>query len=277
MRELKPRRPLVAILLAAHIPGLGQMYNGELLMGALLVIGASAGLAGLFQLGILQGIKGLVWGSLLLTVFYAYQIVDAGIGASRRFDFILKQYNHWHYYAAYTLCFLLCSVFVYPPLAIQNNPIQVFKIQSQSMAPVLLKGDHILADTHAFRKNDPKRWDVILFADPKKPDRTLLKRVVGLPGETLEIRLRNLIINGKPVADAHAQYRAPLPSNRNELKTESFGPVIIPDGKFFVMGDNRDSSKDSRHFGMVEGNAISARAWLVLFSWDTSRVGIPIQ
>ena len=159
MKELKPRSPLYAVLLSAHIPGLGQMYNGELLFGALLVVTASVGLAGLFRLGILHGIKGLVWGLAIVLTVYLYQSADAWIGASKRFEYFQKKYNHWLYYTVYCLCFFLMCIFAYPLLFQNCNPLAIYKIHSNSMRPALVNGDHVLVDKQAFFKQNPQKME----------------------------------------------------------------------------------------------------------------------
>ena len=104
----------------------------------------------------------------------------------------------------------------------------------------------------------------------------MVKRIVGLPGEVLEIKSRNLFLNGNPAPDLFGHYKSPLPSAGNHRTKESFGPVSIPEGKYFVMGDNRSESIDSRHFGMVDRNCISGKPIFVLFSWDLGRVLLPV-
>jgi signal peptidase I len=163
-------------------------------------------------------------------------------------------------------------------LFIRSFVVQAFKIPSGSMEPTLLIGDHILVNKFIYgvkipltRKiilpiGDPKRDDVIVFIYPVDTSKDFIKRVVGLPGERLEILDSTIYINGKTYEDRYGQYSESI--GKNHLGGNySFGPVTVPDGHYFVMGDNRDHSYDSRFWGFVPAESVKGKAFVIYWSW----------
>ncbi len=177
-------------------------------------------------------------------------------------------------------------------LLIRTFVVQAFKIPSESMLETLLVGDHLLAskfaygikipftDTYIYKGDEPVRGDVIIFEYPNDPSVDYIKRVVGLPGDVIEVRNKQLYRNGQPVREDYVRFAQP---DRIEPVRDNFGPVTVPPGKYFVMGDNRDNSMDSRFWGFVNRSAIRAKAWRIYWSWDGlddirwSRLGKLIQ
>jgi signal peptidase I len=107
---------------------------------------------------------------------------------------------------------------------------------------------------------------VPVFKFPPDESRDFLKRVIGLPGETIEVRGTEVLIDGKPLREDYSIYDASPRSSH-----DSFGPVTVPTGKFFVLGDNRDHSLDSRTFGLVDAHKVRGKVVQVYFSWDSER------
>lgn len=140
---------------------------------------------------------------------------------------------------------------------------QPFYIPSGSMEPTLMIGDRILVNKFIYHFQEPKRGDVIVFKYPLEPERDYIKRVIGLPGETLEIRDSQLYINGEPVPEDY------LPEN---LRFMDFGPVTIPENAYFMMGDNRNNSQDSRFWGTLPREYIQGKA--VVIYWPLTRIGL---
>src|SRR5262245_22140556 len=157
-------------------------------------------------------------------------------------------------------------------LFIRTFVVQAFKIPTGSMEENLLIGDHLLvnkfvyaptvsSNTASFLPVDTiKRGDVIVFKYPEEPDRDFLKRVIGLPGETIEVREKKVYVNGSPIEEPYAHYLEPISalSALHEVTSldvrEKYGPVTVPPDHFFVMGDNRDNSQDSRYWGFLPRN-----------------------
>lgn len=158
-------------------------------------------------------------------------------------------------------------------LFIRTFVVQAFKIPSGSMEPTLLVGDHILVNKFIFgvkipfiRKTlipieEPKRNDVIVFIYPMDPSKDFIKRVIGCPGDRIEMTGRTIYINGKKFNDKHGVYTAPYQPNAH------FGPIVVPKGHLFVMGDNRDHSYDSRYWGFVPLRSVIGEAFIVYWSW----------
>lgn len=163
------------------------------------------------------------------------------------------------------------AVAVILALFIRTFVVQAFKIPSGSMLPTLQIGDHILVNKFLYYFREPRRGDIIVFKFPLDEGRDFIKRVVGLPGETLEIRGKQVYINGKPLDEPYAVHLdANILSNPHSPR-DHFGPVKIPPGHLFVMGDNRDHSMDSRFWGFLDIRKVKGEAFLIYWSWDRER------
>ena len=161
-------------------------------------------------------------------------------------------------------------------LFIRTFVVQAFKIPSGSMEPTLLVGDHILVNkfiygvkipfirTTLIPISSPKRGDVVVFIYPVDKTKDFIKRVIGLPGDTVEIQGQKVIINGKRYDDKHGYYADQHESQSNPGQLEQFK---VPKGHIFVMGDNRDHSYDSRFWGYVPIRSIKGKAFIVYWSW----------
>jgi signal peptidase I len=137
-----------------------------------------------------------------------------------------------------------------------------FSIPTASMAPTLAVGDHVLADTLSYRLREPRRDELAVFTAPDSGD-LLLKRIVGVGGDTVEIRDGVLFVNGDRRREPYVPY--------DRVDSVYFGPVRVPAGSVFVMGDDRANSRDSRDFGPVAESALVGRA--VLRTWPLDRLG----
>jgi signal peptidase I len=179
--------------------------------------------------------------------------------------------------------------------AIRVFVVQAFKIPSGSMIPTLLIGDHILvsklsygvqwpadckvrlafppvtcyASTTVLAFGQPERGDVIVFRYPEDEEKDFIKRIVGLPGDTIEIRRKIVYVNGASLDDrAFTQRVDPGVIDGHINPRDNFGPVTVPAHSYFVMGDNRDQSLDSRFWGFVSGQKIKGKAFRIYWSWS---------
>jgi signal peptidase I len=165
-------------------------------------------------------------------------------------------------------------------LLIRTFVVQAFKIPSGSMIPTLLIGDHILVNKFIygteipftdkriliFRK--PERGDIIVFKYPENPKKDFIKRVVAVEGDVIEGRNKVVYVNGNPSKEPYARHydRHIRPGGFDPR--DNFGHIVIPKGKVFVMGDNRDQSYDSRYWGFVDLKDIKGEAFIIYWSWD---------
>lgn len=180
-------------------------------------------------------------------------------------------------------------------LVIRTFVVQAFKIPSGSMEDTLLIGDHILVNKLAYGLQIPvhgtkihffgllglpQRGDIIVFPFPRDPSRDFIKRVIGLPGDRVEVRNHHAYVNGEALKEPYVRLdeRAALHPSRYS----HWGPEVVPPGKLFVMGDNRDNSADSRDWGFLDSEQVKGRAFIIYWSWDSSAPnfiwlgGIPI-
>src|SRR5687768_1712531 len=168
-------------------------------------------------------------------------------------------------------------------LFIRTFVVQAFKIPTGSMEPNLLVGDHLLVNKFVFapaatsleRFVLPMRairhGDIIVFKFPEEPERDFIKRVVGVPGDTVELRNREVFINGQKIDEPYAHYLFPVgegPESTSFDVRERYGPVTVPDRHYFMMGDNRDNSQDSRYWGFLPEHYVKGRALTIYWSFE---------
>ena len=153
---------------------------------------------------------------------------------------------------------------------------QATVVPTESMTPTILVGDHFFLDKLAFPANYPgvvqkylpnrtiHRGEIMAFWSPETPDLRLVKRVIGLPGETLEVRHRDVYINGQKLTEPYANHTDPVEFDRRD----NYGPVTLGPDQFFMMGDNRDNSNDSRFWGPAPRQNFIGRPLFVYWSYD---------
>jgi signal peptidase I len=174
-------------------------------------------------------------------------------------------------------------------LFIRTFVVQAFKIPTGSMENNLLIGDHLLVNKFAFGPTASsierallpvktvKRRDVIVFKFPEDPERDFIKRVIGLPGETVELKEKKIYIDGKPLDEPYVHFLEPPRSGAEfgEVTSadvrERYGPVTVPPNQYFVMGDNRDNSQDSRYWGFLPREYIKGKALVIYWSYESGR------
>ncbi len=193
------------------------------------------------------------------------------------------------------LCFFLVRTFV----------VEAFKIPTSSMEGTLLAGDFLLVNKAVYGAEipgvgvalpafaEPERGEIIVFHPPHEPAKHYVKRLVGLPGDTLEMRDKVLLLNGAELDEPYVRHQDPdgdavhpgmawqgshLPEEdrppRYRPSRDNWGPLVVPDAHFFVLGDNRDNSEDSRYWGFVSREDIKGRPWRVYYSSDPAHAGI---
>jgi signal peptidase I len=171
-------------------------------------------------------------------------------------------------------------------LFIRAFVVQAFKIPSGSMKPTLLIGDHLLVNKFIygvkipyFRNTiipvqDPKRGDIVVFIYPEDRSKDFIKRVIGVAGDTIEIRNKKIFLNGLPYQDSHGVYVDDFIIPGTVQPRDNFGPVTVPPDRIFVMGDNRDQSYDSRFWGFVELKEVLGKAFIIYWSWNKDETNV---
>ena len=139
---------------------------------------------------------------------------------------------------------------------------QAFQVEQYSMEPTLLPHDRVLVNKFIYRLREPQRGDVIVLHYPRDPSRNYIKRIVALPGDRVEIRNGHLYINNSSVQEVYI----------NGQPSGDYGPEAVPDGSYFVLGDNRNNSEDSRAFGFLKRSQVVGRA--VLIYWPPQRMRV---
>ncbi len=166
-------------------------------------------------------------------------------------------------------------------LFIRTWVVQAFKIPTGSMENNLLIGDHLLVNKFVFNPlltgdefltptGEVQRGDILVFKFPEDPERDFIKRVIGLPGETLEVRDKHVFIDGHAIEEPYLEDQKPsfgfggLAMDRRD----NYGPIAIPDAHYFMMGDNRDNSQDSRFWGPLPHAYVKGKAFVIYWSFD---------
>jgi len=159
--------------------------------------------------------------------------------------------------------------------------VQAYKIPSGSMVPTLLIGDYLLVNKLAYGirnplKNDflyfrrlPKRQEIVVFIYPLNKKLDFIKRVIGLPGDTIQIINKKVYVNGKLLKEPYVRFTDSEIYPKEISPRDNYGPVKVPPKHIFVMGDNRDQSYDSRFWGFVPIKYLKGKALIIYFSWDS--------
>lgn len=176
-------------------------------------------------------------------------------------------------------------------LFIRTFVVQAFKIPTGSMEPNLLIGDHLLVNKFVFGPSPSSvertllpvkqiaRGDVIVFKYPEEPERDFIKRVIGLPGDQIEVRHKRVFVNGQQLEEPYVYYMEEPPPIPQEMASgdlqapggdprEFYGPVTVPPAHYFAMGDNRDNSQDSRYWGFLPRDYVKGRALVIYWSYE---------
>lgn len=158
-------------------------------------------------------------------------------------------------------------------LIVSRYWVRTYKIASVSMEPTFYKGDQVVA-VRVLGSHKLKRGDIIVFPFPKDKKRDWIKRIVGLPGEKLEIRQQQVYINDQPLDEPYVQHTEP-PGPASPANRDDFRSLVIPHDQVFVLGDNRENSFDSRNFGLLPIKDISRKAKWILMSRKDGKIIYP--
>lgn len=272
------RKPWVAALLSAVFPGLGQVYSGRVKKGFLLsclflvIVVASV----IVMMEYSAAPLNVIIPFFTIVATFLFILIDAMITAKRFGGMYLRRwYNRWYVY----LGAIALVAFVVVPI-MRDAVGEAFGISRRAMADTLVPGDYVLLDKFSYgiqihllgtwvtEPRMPKRGDVIVFEDPGNETKHFLKRVIGLPGETVEIRAKKVFIDGNLLDEPYLQDVDATATANSRSSSDAYGPVKIPAAKLFLLGDNLDDSQDSRFWGFLDQQKVVGRARRILWSWD---------
>lgn len=280
-----PRKPIIALLMALILPGFGQLYNGEVnkaiwwfLSFAFLSIPGMALIALYLPTGWM--LFALIAGLILTLSIWIYGIVDAWRTATKLQGYRLQ---YWQVSGSYALVLIFFN-FLFMPLMIdyvRQNQVESFSIPSQSMVPGVLQGDVIFTDKRyncPGCKNNVNRGDIAIFVYPNDRSTYYIKRIIGLPGDNVQVKGRSIMVNGDlltksenstpqglQVVESEGDRQWSVQWSSKEISTQEEN-ITVPPGEVFVLGDNRDATKDSRVFGTVPLQDVVGLARQVWFS-----------
>ena len=293
--KFKERKPLFALALSLFLIGLGQVYNGKLRKGILFFLISIIFPLLLLQLSVAIPDKMLIVFLLLSLLaslgIYIWAALDAWKHAKRiGKNYTLKTYNKLY---IYILLIIVLNLFSFGPI-IDWQKICFFalpyRMATGSMIPTVLPGDFIMTDRridHSAENHGLKRGELVVFKYPDSKEKHFLKRVIGLPGDEIEIKGMELYVNGEKRTGEEVSYMQERRDEYIKERTVAFYEesasgtyvvfflegtarknlkVTVPEGNCFVLGDYRDNSRDSRHWGMVPLDDVIARAKLIYYS-----------
>lgn len=265
------RKPWLAGLLSIVLPGLGHLYAGKPGTGVTWFIAFEVLAfvsASVFRSPVLHPFLNLA--AVLIPVAGYWFVTRSAIRLARlvRYSYARTVWNRW--YVSLGVLVVAGSMSWFLPDVIKEFVVKAYKIPAPSMAPTLLIGDHILVDKLAYRSGTrPQRGDIIVFKFPEDESKDFVKRIIGIPGDIVEIRNKQVILNGIQIDDQRYTQRIDLSIIERSINPrDNFGPMTVPDGSYFVLGDNRDQSLDSRFWGYVEASKIRGKATIIYWSWS---------
>lgn len=246
------RLPWLALALTMCCPGLGQLYCGRAARG--LVMFGSFALFGPLVVGLSLVATSTASLLLFMTCLLAYLIAAVWIAIDAKRiaqqlngqGYTLRDYNNLAVYILLSLTSVPYSIGL--AFFLRANVMEAFLIPSKSMAPTLIPGDRILTNKLAISTRTFARGDLVVFRNPENRRQMFVKRIVGLPGDSIEIKERELLLNGESLHRTSDD--AALPPSKPSTQT-------VPAGSYFVLGDNRDLSHDSRAFGFLSHGEIT--------------------
>jgi signal peptidase I len=267
--EKRTRNPFIAALLSWVAPGLGQIYNGKGTLGLVFFL-VSIALPFLWGVsGWPRHYSGLVALVIAAIVFWLFLIVHAFVQARRIRETELKKYQTTAVYAFFIILSLSLTIIVPRRIWRTSLGISPYKFATTSMMPTLQKDDFLMTDLKAYTDQAPRRGDLVVFEYPRDLTKSFIKRVIALEGETVEIRNKRVYIDGEPLQESYTVHQ----DTAIEDTRDNLGPLTIPAGYCFVLGDNRDNSMDSRFWGALPLANVKGKALYIYWAKDKKRIG----
>jgi signal peptidase I len=287
-RTARPRRPWLAGVLSLLVPGLGHVYAGCARRGLVLALGYTLGAVASLHLSMV--VSHPAWRLLSLALAFGMLlgiVLDAIRSAARTLpEFLSRWYNRWYIYAGIGLLVVLV-VQPYTRAVTLRHVAEAFVIPSRAMEPTILVGDYLLAAP--LPQGPIPRGTPVVYHD--RAGFRAVSRAIGLPGDTVEMRGKALYINGQAQRESYVHHIDPhgdpadslmlwqreflaTPVQSYEPTRDHWGPLVVPEGYYFILSDNRDFARDSRYIGLVAREQIIKRpVWIYLSRGDeTERI-----
>ncbi len=272
----RPKEPLLALMITFIFSGLGQVYAGYPKRGFIFIsvqIVSVVGL-GIYVINPETKMHILLLSPVVIYVLFSLYIIVDSYRCARKFN----QDNNLERKISVGkrvllligILFFLVGPNISTPLTIylRSNVIQAFRFPSGSMQPTIVEGDRLLADKRVYKKTSPQRGDLIVFVYPQDETRDFLKRLIAIGGDKVEIRNGDIYINDNLVTDSRIKDRHYY--NRGDFGQEG-NSITVPEGQYYVLGDNSASSHDSRFWGFVPEENLIGKIYKIY--WPPERSG----
>ena len=274
----KPRIPVLAAALSLLVPGLGQLYAGRLARALAFTFVGGLSFLLLTRINISGDLFAVIGYQVFAgSIFSLIFVVDAWRVAKRApQDYVPDERNRVATYIWFSLVTLICTVFMAAAeLRRLDGEFQTYRISGNSMAPTFIPNDLIYVNHEPFLESDPEKGGLIVYRSPQKRTQKWIGRVIGLAGDTIEIKDGKLLVNGAEVLSPGSSSTESLGKFSYEVRgmneVEDFPKTEIPPHHAFILGDNRSHSFDSRHFGPVNIGIIDGSP--MIRYWPRSRAG----
>jgi len=269
-----PRKPVAALLLS-FCPGFGQQYSGNLKRGIILymsLIIVSWLTAIIFMF--LEGRAAIALFVIPVAGFFAIAFDAYRLAAKAPANYRLKWYNRgWLYGCVFILLVLIVNPLM--DIIFGGSVTRAALSTSVAMEPTILKHDVLLVDKLSYQLGEPQKGDIVYIIPGEEKvsfsrvnDSQIIYRIIAGPGDTIEVKQKQVYVNNKLLDESYVRYESnPIPTSMS-LEDNSFESKVVPDGSYFVLGDNRSYSIDSRVFGFIGRDKIAGKIKKVYWSWN---------
>jgi signal peptidase I len=281
---MKKRHTIVAVLFSLFEPGLGFVYNGKFRIGILITSISTIVCVCLLLLGIFKSFYAAAITIFIYLIFRIVIVINSAFQAKQVGLLQLKRFNRWYVYCLFLLVPVISSELLH---VTSMFPQKSFRTFTTGMMPLIQPGECFIADMRYYQNNPILPGDVVTFQPPQWQS-IFVQRCVALPGQKLEIRDAIIYVNDQPFIPSLLISRSSgkilstdykdkyiVPSGAGNV--DQYGPIIIPDSCYFMIGDHRDNSLDSRYFGPVPKQNIRGKALYVYYSDEISRIGMRLK
>jgi signal peptidase I len=265
---MKNRSAILSAIFSIIMPGLGHIYNGKRNSGILIALAFLIFYLFILSTGVFITFTGMI---VTLTIYFAAfisVIIHSIILARKNSDYQLTNYNKPVIYILMVVLFHSLSYLIGFLSIVEAN-----RLGSDSMNPTLQEGDFIICLVDKPALSADNRGQLITFTSPYDNETQWIKRAIAFEGETIEIISDSIFIDGVYYTDPHPQFI----EFYNFQTINNLSPTVIPEGKVFVLGDNRNNSEDSRHFGSIDVDKVTGRPLYIYWSSDKNRIGNTLE